>query len=171
MAFSESFSERELKILQARAERAARSLETETQGLLITVLVVTTGQEDYALPIDLVANVYEGMAITPLPCVPAGVAGLVNVRGHIVLALDLAHLLNLQSPESAALVVLANDQLGVAFLVEKIKGVETLSASTILPIPQNVNLAQAAYVQGLLPNGAALLDVNTILTDPALSAS
>src|SRR4051812_37898715 len=88
------FSETDLQILRTRAERAARVQQDEGQVELLTVLSVTVGSERYALPIDAVSSVYEGLVLTHVPCVPAGIAGITNVRGRIVLVLDMLVLLN-----------------------------------------------------------------------------
>ena len=174
MSIFDHFSAKDRGILQARAERAARLAQDNTQDDLMTLLVVTLGQERYALPIEDIANIYEDMLITPVPCVPSFVAGVANIRGHIMLALDLAALLGVPDeikPETATLAVLADNELEAAVQVGSIRGVESVTASDLAAIPANVELNHSAYVRGILPDGTVLLDIGSILNDPALIVS
>src|SRR5437868_7031275 len=114
----QQFSEADLKILRARAERAARLTQSQTQGELLTVLSIQVGGEHYALPIESISSVYEGQSITKVPCLPPGVAGIANIRGRIVLVLDLKALLNIagEAKETTVLVALNDDDLDIALL-------------------------------------------------------
>ncbi len=171
MSIYQRFSAQELDILRSRAQSAARSAQEDESKDLLTALVVMAGQEGYALPIEAVANVYEGVSITPIPCVPPFVSGVANIRGHIILALDLAALLGIPDqakPETATLTVLANSEFAVALQVSSIRGIESFSASDLAAVPANIGLAHSAYVGGILPDGAVLLNVDAILSDPKL---
>ena len=171
MHIYDHFSPQELEILRARAERVARAANEDQQERALTMLMVMAGTETYALPIESVSAVYESVRIVPVPCVPPSVAGIANIRGHIVLALDLVALLGLpaEAPsETSALVTLADEELNAALRVSAIGSVEAVFASSIVPVPPNLALSQAAYIQGLLPSGISVLDLDAILHDPNL---
>ncbi|MCC2105274.1 MAG: chemotaxis protein CheW, partial [Hyphomicrobiales bacterium] len=51
----------------------------------------------FGLPVDAVQTIFRLQAITPVPLGPDVVAGLVNLRGKIVVALSLEKRLDLQS--------------------------------------------------------------------------
>ena len=55
----------------------------------------------FGLPVDAVQTIFRLQAITPVPLGPAVVAGLVNLRGKIVVALSLEKRLDL-APKGAA---------------------------------------------------------------------
>jgi purine-binding chemotaxis protein CheW len=171
------FSESDIKILKARAERAARAQQDEGQIELLTVLSVAIGPERYALPIDAVSSVYEGLALTRVPCAPASVAGVTNVRGRIVLVLDLSVLLNVSgyakvgSPNNEiVLVTLADAELDLALLVTSVNGVETIRASTLSPVPDTLDAEKLRHIRGLAEAGFALLDVASVINDPTFTA-
>ncbi|HLY27684.1 MAG TPA: chemotaxis protein CheW [Aggregatilineales bacterium] len=160
----QQFSETELRILKARADRVARQVQGQEQVELQTVLSIKVGAERYALPIESVSSVYEDISIVPVPCVPDGVAGIANIRGRIILALDLKTLLNITAENSdTALVMLAESDLDVALLVSGISGVETLLTSTISPVPANGDVQKAAHIAGLFADGLALLDMASLV--------
>src|SRR5215216_5720695 len=95
MSIHEHFTERELKILQARAERAASAAQRDdVEKTEIRALQCTLGSESYALPVEFVRAVYENVTVVPVPCTPRFVAGIANIRGRIMPVLDLATLLN-----------------------------------------------------------------------------
>src|SRR5262245_5109120 len=97
MSIYEHFSDTERAVLQARAERAARTLRSDEAEERLNTLLVKLGGETYALPIEAVIAVYEAMLVVPVPCTPPFLAGITNIRGHIIPVLDLGHLLNARS--------------------------------------------------------------------------
>jgi len=171
MSIYDSFSDAERVILQARSERAARQLLSSKDESTLTALIITVGREIYALPIEMVLTVYQGMLIVPVPCTPPYVAGIANIRGHISPVFGLGILLGIPdlSPfDNAALVMVANHDTSLVFQVDDIGAVHPYSLDEITPLPTNLDIVHAPYVQGMLPDGTTLLNVNAILTDPAL---
>ncbi len=169
MSIYNHFSDKERAVLQARAERAAKALRSDEADNLLNILIVKISGETYALPVENVLAVYEAMPVIPVPCTPPFVAGITNVRGHIMPVLDLSTLLDGQrelTADTAALVVVAANDLSVALRVEEIGAVQPMTTTN--PLPSNLDLTQSAYLKGLLPDGAVLLDIQAMLSDPAL---
>ncbi len=171
MSMYERFSERELRILKTRAERVADELHDQQEAEELTALLVTMSGERYALPIASITVVYEGMRIEPIPCTPPFVAGIANVRGHILPVIDLAVLLGLRRrPVSGpvSLIVVGNDEMSVALYVEEIGEVAALPLDRLAAVPASFSIEHVTHLQGVLPDGTVLLDVSAILRDPAL---
>ena len=167
MNIYEHFSPQEREVLRKRAERLARPIEDHEVEDAFSALIVSIGSESYAIPTDLIAGVYEDAVFVPVPCVPSFIAGITNIRGHILTVLDLASFLNVANESVAAktLVVIAHDDLRVAFAVAEAGGTRTVSAASFAPIPDSTKLAQKGHLRGLLVDGTALLDVETILNE------
>src|SRR5262249_24919525 len=119
MHLFDQFSPQEYEVLRKRAERVARPTENHEIENAISVLLVSIGTESYAIPTNFISGVYDGASFIPFPCAPAFIAGITNIRGHILTVLDLAAFLNIKSDESAAktIVVIAHEDLRVAFAV------------------------------------------------------
>jgi purine-binding chemotaxis protein CheW len=136
---------------------------------------VTIREERYALPLPSLVNVHERIVIIPVPCVPRHVAGIANIRGHIIPVLDLGVLMDVpgvSTAKNSTLVVAAHHDLKVAFLVERIGDVATYTVNSVAPVPMNLETRQAvAYVQGILPGGAALLNIDAILDDDEITVN
>ena len=176
MSFHNLFSEREREILRLRADRAAQAaqdtLEVEAS---LDVLMVAIGDEVYALPLNMLTAAYQSdvnlaTPVVPIPCVPAFVAGVTNIRGHVIPVLDLAILLGLPGDGTlaTALVIVANANMSVALSVVEIGDAASIRMEDVTPVPETLHLTRPDYLQGTLPDGAGLLNVNAILNDPAL---
>ena len=168
MQIYEHFSEPELAILRARAERLAAPIQTESLEETSTALFVKIHAESYALPMESVSAVYEGVQITPVPNVPAYALGIANIRGHIVFVLDLGTLLGIPettSIEGSLPVIVLETDLGIAFQVDALEGIESLAADNLTTDIPNLTFIKKGHLQGLSPDGRALLDVKAILDD------
>lgn len=164
------FSETELELLRARAMRTAGATDGEQDEDVVTALLVTLRDEVYAVPITTITYVEDSIPVIPVPCVPPFVAGIANMRGHIIPVLDLAELLGIPGNTTNAniLVRAANDEMSVAFRVETVGEVITLSLSDMDPIPDILDVAKTDYLTGTFPDGVILLNMEAILNDPAL---
>jgi purine-binding chemotaxis protein CheW len=172
MPIYEHFSETELEVLRARAERAARITNAENAEEILTVLQIKLGSEAYALPVTPLRAVYENMTVIAVPCTPPFIAGIANIRGRITPVLDMAVLLNvprLTSAVSPALVVVSGEDVSLALRVDGIKEIVTFPTSSIGPLPESGEaLKRAGYLQGILTDGSTLVNVVAILKDPTL---
>jgi purine-binding chemotaxis protein CheW len=165
MSFYDHFSEDEIAILRARAERIASTQQTKESDAF-SALVVRVGGEAYALPMDSLTAVYEGYTIVPLPCVPSFVAGIVNIRGQVLPVMDLATLLGVPCQATKrSLLIISNTEFSLGLSVEAVGDVITILTSIMQSVPAVLN---HVYLRGVLPDGTALLDLDAILNDPAL---
>ncbi len=173
MSFYDRFAEDEQALLRLRAERAAlTSLDTPEVLASIDTLVVMLGDEPYGLPLQALTAAYQVTTpIVPVPCTPPFIAGVANIRGHVVPVINLAVLLGVSSTAAsdfAAMVVAANDEMTVAFHVSAIGNAILVKVGELVPVPELFDLAQKDYVRGALPDGTIVLNLDAILNDPAL---
>jgi len=168
--FYSTFSEKELAILAARASRVERAVHIEQGEHRIDVLTVNIHDEVYALPVASILGVYEDVAITMLPGTPPFIAGVANVRGHLLTVLNLAAVLDIpgQQGEKNAVVVATSGTVQVGLLVDAAAEVITIIQSKITPVARFNDNQQQAHLEGLLPDGTAFLDIDAILNDPGL---
>ena len=119
----------------------------------------------------LVQEVSRHLEVTPVPLSSPVVAGIMNLRGEVVTALDLRRLLGLPDrPEGAPTmnVVLRGEGGSVSLLVDDIESVEDVEDSAFEPIPDTVTRPAREFLSGAykLPEGLLLtLDVLRVL-DP-----
>jgi purine-binding chemotaxis protein CheW len=173
MSFYDQFTEDQQALLRMRAERAAlTSLDTPEVLATIDTLVVRLGNESYGLPLRALTAAYQlTTTIVPVPCTPPFVAGITNIRGHVVPVIDLAVLLGLSSTDTTdltAIVVAANDDITLAFRVSSIDNAILVKVGELIPVSGLFDLPRLDYFQGVLPNGTIVLNMDAILSDPAL---
>ncbi len=172
MGWYKQFTEDELAVLETRAKRVAEATH-KADGDAQTALVVQVRSEFYALPIDLLTVVQEKIPVIPVPCVPPHVAGIANVRGHVIPVFDLGMLLDAPGTpgDSIQLVVVALNGITVALQIETVGEVLNYTLSSTSAIPANLDTRRAQYLECVLENGATLLNVAAILNDPELVVS
>src|ERR1700716_3312375 len=117
------------EVLKRRAEQLAKLPHTAEAGDQVEVLVCRLGGERYAVETRHLRAVQWVHGMTPVPCTPAFVVGIVSVRGEIVTLLDLAAMIGLGSlgaDLSGALPVLLLGLPGLrsGLVVDEVLGVE-----------------------------------------------
>ncbi|MGA8211065.1 MAG: chemotaxis protein CheW [Nocardioidaceae bacterium] len=120
----------------------------------MTSRLVTFRLEDrwYALDVSAVQEVLRGLPLTRVPLAPPAVAGLINLRGQVVTAVDLRRRLGLGprgEDHEQMLVVLrrAGDQ--VALLVDGIGSVVPAEPDRFEPPPGTAAAADRGLVLGV----------------------
>lgn len=161
-----------LQILRARAQALARPSERElTPQASVEVLEFRLATERYAIETRFVREVHPLKNLTPLPCTPPFVLGIVNVRGRIVPVLDLRKFFDLPEQGLTDLhrVILVNGNgLEFGLLADMRMGVRSFALESLQPAPATLSEIGAGYLMGVAAEGMVVLDLGRILADPAI---
>lgn len=155
---------RAAQVLRARARQLAAAPGLDQARDECEVLLCRVGAEQYAVPLEALRRLQPVEGLTPLPCTPAFVAGLLNVHGELVTVLDLAVALELRAastlgPSSQVLLVDApRGQVGL--LVDEVCCVESLPRQGLAGA-----LSGQDFVGGVAAARTVLLRVDRLLTD------
>jgi purine-binding chemotaxis protein CheW len=174
MSIFRRFTDQEIEILRARAQRVAAGIKTEDETAVFTVLLVTVQQERYAMPVEQINSIFERITVVPVPGTPPFIAGISNIRGRIIPVLDLGLLMNIpgeRSTDSGVLVLVETRELEVAFRVDATLESQTFPNTSLSALPTDFEAKRSTYLRGLLPGGIALLDIHTILNDSTLAGA
>ena len=118
--------------LNDRARRLAEVPPPADASRAIEVLVCRLGVEEYALELRLLHGVYPATGLTPVPCTPPFVAGLLNLRGEILTVLDLAAAMGLTGFESSAKCSWRKrSEVRVGLLVDEVLGVRRIALDSL----------------------------------------
>ena len=125
-------------ILAAIEQQRDSEAEPQEEQERVPYLGFYLGAEVYGLPLDQLREVARVSHLRRVPGAPAGVAGLVNLRGEILCALDVREILGLPaqaSTDSPFLVALRGfgDPLGL--IVDSIADIYAVLPSEIEPPP------------------------------------
>jgi len=132
----------------------------------VTVLV---GGQLFGLPIERVHDVFLVSRLTRVPLAPADVAGVLNLRGRIVTAIDLAGRLGLAArAEEGRVMAVGVEYRGESFglVIDQIGEVLSLPASGAEAAPSNLDRRWVAVSSGIYRLQRELLvvlDVDRVL--------
>jgi purine-binding chemotaxis protein CheW len=159
-------------ILRERARILAVVPEAAPEaGALIQVLRFSLAEELYAIENRYLREVLPLPRITPLPCVPAFVQGIINVRGRMVCLLDLKSIFGLSEttigPTSCA-IILQSPGREFGLLADEIMGLAPIPVSSLQASLPTLTDIRARYLKGVTAEGLVLLDAGKIFADKNL---
>jgi purine-binding chemotaxis protein CheW len=157
--------------LTRRAESLALETADEEVSDRMSLLLFRIADEWYAVSVEDVREIFQEYAITPIPCVPAYILGVVNVRGEILSVTDSAGIMGIgtvQTSDGTAppAIVIANDEIATALVVDEIGDISEVANESIEPPISIIDRSQAEFVAGsVYINGSmvGLISINRML--------
>jgi purine-binding chemotaxis protein CheW len=159
-------------ILHERAlALARRPQEPAAADTLVEVLEFRLAHERYAVETLHVREVHPLRNLTPLPCAPAFVRGIVNVRGRITAVIDIKRFFEL--PETGItdlhrVVLVQGNGMEVGLLADAIVGVHSIPLRDLAEQLPNLTGIRADYLKGVTAQGLVVLDAPRLLEDPRI---
>jgi len=140
------------EVLKRRADSLAQESIEEIVADLISVLLFRLGDEWYAVSVEDVREIYQEYVITPIPCVPDFVMGVVNIRGEIISVTDVARMMRLGALTAdagqAPAIVVHNDGCTTAIMVDEIGDIVDIAREAIEPPLSTIDKSQAEFISG-----------------------
>ncbi|HEY2922965.1 MAG TPA: chemotaxis protein CheW [Candidatus Binatia bacterium] len=155
-------AEERKKILKARAQELGRDGENgKTIGESIEIVEFMLAYEKYGIESSYVREIHALKELTPVPCTPPFVLGIINVRGQIVSVIDMKKFFDL--PERGLtdlnkVIIVHDDTMEFGILADSILGVRTISTEEIQPPLPTLTGIQAAYLRGVTKEPTVVLD-------------
>jgi len=157
------------KILKARAKILAQEPEQEKKAEeYLEVVEFLLAYETYAIETAYIREIYPLKELTPLPCAPPFVLGIINVRGQILSVIDLKKFFGLPEKGLSDLnkvIILHRDEMEFGILADKILGVRYIPISEIQPSLPTLSEIQAEYLKGVTKERVVVLETARILSD------
>jgi purine-binding chemotaxis protein CheW len=131
-------------------------------------VTVTVDGQLFGLPIARVQDVFLLSQMTRVPLAPDDIAGIVNLRGRIVTAIDMRSRLGLGKREQAAPMAVGIDCDGESYglVIDSVGEVLKLGADTAEPVPVNLDdrlKRVASGIHRLETELLVVLDVDRLL--------
>ena len=151
------------EVLKRRAEQLAKAPHAAEAGDEVEVLVCSLGGERYAVETRHLRAVQWTSGITPVPCTPGFVVGIVSVRGEIVTLLDLASMIGLgataaKDGEACPALLLGLPGLRSGLIVDEVLGVERYKLNNLQP-----SLSGREFARGVeIKTNTVLLDLELL---------
>lgn len=165
--------EQKLAILKERAEALAQTpLLAGKREHQVDVLEFIISGERFAVEAKYVREANKLAGLTPLPCTPGFVLGLMNFRGQILALLDLREVLELKKRDKKntdlQVIVLQNEHIQSGFAVDEIIGISSIPEKDLQSPKQLVSAAVLPLVKGVRADHLTVIDVENLFNDRRL---
>jgi purine-binding chemotaxis protein CheW len=159
------------RILKERAQQLARVPQARSGKNEVDVIAFTLARETYAVELKYVREVYPLRDLTPIPCTPPFLIGIINIRGEMCAVVDLKQLLDL--PESGLsnatrAVILQEGALELAIIADVVLGGRSVDVQEIAPPPAALNGIKSQFLRGITSERLMILNAESILHYPQM---
>ena len=159
----------DIAILKARARELAREpLAAELAGDLLEAVEFELASEHYAIALAQVREVSLLKELTPVPCTPPFVLGIINLRGEIRTVIDLKKFFDLTDKgitELNKIIIIEHDDMQLGILADAIRGVRRIRLNDLQPALPTLTGIRADYLRGVTSDRLVVLDAAKILSD------
>lgn len=159
------------RILKARARELAQEPGQAQDADALEIVEFMLAHERYGVEISFVREIHPLTALTPVPCTPAFVLGIVNLRGEIVSVLDFKKFFELPDKGLTDLdkvVVLQSETMRFGVLADAILGVRRIALAAIQPSLPTLTGIREQYLRGVTPERTIVLDAQRLLADEGI---
>ena len=159
----------EKDILRARARALACEPPGEEEGAeCLEVLEFLLAHETYGIEMRYVRETRPLKELTPVPCTPPFVIGLINVRGRILSVIDIKKFFDLPDKgltELNNVIVIHDGGMEFGILADAVIGTRTIPLSTLHPSLPTLTGVREEYLMGVTKERAVVLDGKKLLGD------
>jgi purine-binding chemotaxis protein CheW len=158
------------QILRERARVLAKETTRDGSSQEETMRIVefSLARERYAVEAVFVRSVQQIQQLTPLPCTPAFVLGIINVHGRILSVVDLRAFFDLSPISTAqreAVIILRTEKLELGVLIDEVLGSWLLPVKSVKAVAPGRFGIRREYLRGIVDEQVIVLDVERILSD------
>jgi len=125
-------------------------------------------KEKYAFDIKYVNEVFRYKKVTPLPCTPSFIIGIINFRGKILSVIDIRNFMGFTTDakdfnEVRQVIVVKVNDFEVGISVDNILGYYSISLEEIQKTVLTITNERKEFFIGLTNNSTMLLDIKNIM--------
>lgn len=164
--------ERKQEILRARAAALAAPPTGKDREAAFDVIVFRICNEHYGIECGFMREVCEANTLTMIPCTPAWLAGIINLRGRIVAVLDLIKLFNLPDAgtETCKLAAVIGDhEFECGILIHELIGQRTVFKDEIQEADhRTAQEALPKWLKNITADRLIILDYEKIRNDKSI---
>jgi len=160
------------QILHERAKATARMpLDRESAAGHFEIVEFLLADEHYGIESVWVREVFPLRDLTPVPCTPPFVLGVLNVRGQIRTVIDIRRFFDLPLKgltELNKVLFLETEQMQAGILADEILGVRSIAPGALQACLPTMTGVRAEYLRGITEDRVAVLDAVKLLSDKRL---
>ena len=132
------------------------------------IIEVNINNEKYAFDIKYINEVFKPKKVTPLPCTPSFIIGIINYRGKILSAIDIRNFIGFtndtkDSYEVREVIIVKVNDFEVGILVDNILGYYSISLEEIQKNVLTITDEKKEFFIGIARNSTMVIDIKNIM--------
>ncbi len=159
-------------ILRERARKLAlRPVDTASEEDALNVIEFRLAHERYAVEVNYVREVYPLKDLTPVPCTPSFILGIMNVRGQVISVTDAREFFDLPKKEINDLfrvLILQSRDMELGVLADEVVGETKIPLSAIQGEMPSMGRIKEEYVRGVTKERLIVLNADKLLSDSTI---
>jgi purine-binding chemotaxis protein CheW len=156
-------------ILRERARKLAHKPESGDQdGECLVVVEFMLAHERYAIEMDYIREVYPLRDLTPVPCTPSFVLGIINVRGQVISVADVKEFFDLPKKDLTddhRVLIVGNDNMDMGILADRVVGERRIPLHEIQAELPTLKSVREGYIRGVTKDRLVVMNINKLLND------
>lgn len=161
-------SEEKKKILRDRAKSLAKEPERVIAEEYLEIIEFALAYERYGIESSYIHEVYPLKELTPLPCIPPFILGIINVRGKIISVIDIKKFFGM--PEKGLtdlnrVIIVKNDKMEIGILADAVLGARSILPGEIQSSIPTFTGIREEYLRGITKNRVVILDIARLISD------
>lgn len=132
------------------------------------ICAFTVGRYQFGMPVEHVQEILRNQKVQRVPLAPAEIAGLVNLRGQIKMAVNLQRLLTLESDNPAPQlsevvhIVISNVQESLSLIADSVMDVIVTQSKDLEPIVETIPESIKFVCSGVIKQNGCLMYILSI---------
>ncbi|MFA6033314.1 MAG: chemotaxis protein CheW [Myxococcota bacterium] len=162
------------KILSERARRLAEAVDESgavASDKNIDVIEFILGREKYAIETSNLREVCPLSNLTPVPCTPAFVLGIINFRGQMVSIIDLGKFFDMPDhslSDRNKVIIIHSKGVEVGIISDQVVGVRSIVEKDFQQQLPTMTGVRERYLKGVTRDQMVVLDVDKLLADKTI---
>lgn len=157
-------------LLLKRAEAFSAVVGETVEEGFIEIVEFALASERYAFESSMVREVVPISELTPVPCTPPFVLGIINLRGQILSVIDIKRLFGLPEKGITQLnkvIVLSSEDMEFGVLADEVSGSGRVRSNSLKTLPTLTGIREE-FLKGVTGEGLVLLDAGRLLDDKSI---
>ena len=132
------------------------------------VIEFNINNQKYAFDIKYINEVFRPKKVTPIPCTPSFVVGIINFRGKILSVIDIRNFIGFTSDtkdfsEVRQVIVVKINELEVGILVDNVLGYYSISLEEIQKNVFTITDEKKEFLIGIVGNRTMIVDIKNVM--------
>jgi Chemotaxis signal transduction protein len=132
------------------------------------VIEFNVDNEKYAFDIKYINEVFKPKKVTPLPCTPSFIIGIINFRGKILSVIDIRNFIGFTHDikgfnEVRQVIIVKVNEFEVGILVDNVLGYYSISAEEIQKNVLTLTEDRKEFIVGIARNRTMIIDIKNVM--------